>query len=952
MLALELRNHAHRLAALEVRPAHDERLHRRHAHGRRPGRRAHSRGQQHEENDPESDDPLHRPQYASRGPPVGDPLDEWLVVVLELELPGSEPVRSGVDDPIRVVPVSFAGHVGQSRDLDVRHPRSRCSPRPVPGALEHAEVGRDVQVARRVVLHDVGQRQVAQRAVEARPGGRAVARVVGHREDVTRSRRRRGVEPAVRDPGVVLVVRVDEDPGHVPVWIVRRQRVEPDERDVARRIRVRVVRDEHAAVRGRGPERRRVRCRTLDRGHRTACAVAPAGGRERRRAELDPVAARNREVAGELVAVLPELGQRHRAHAVRLRPDDGVLVVHGRRGPARVHRPRHDRVAGDRDVELVAALAVDRVGDPVPVRDRAVGEVHVRRRVEERVEAEVRVGRVEARLAAVAPEGLEPRVSASVVLPRSVVLRPTLQLSAVERAHREALELNRPETSVHALEPGRNRRQQLVTAAQVRLGEPTRVAVARAVRELAARPDDPAVRGLEELARVPRVRHEAVLVGMHPVRMVDVRRVHRHVREVHPGIGRAQHGAVVRDVRPVGAVLVVLVRAAEVHDVRLARRRVDEVVVPALAGAEVERVPGRSRRIVARQLGEDRHARRDVVAAVEPAVLDGAGVPFADVHPRLAVRQTRDRDVRPRGADRRVQRRLDLRPRVPAVSRAPDASRVRSCVEGVRVRRVDLDVTHAARCARRRVVRDRGDVRAAVRRARRAGMDHRPRGPAVRRAVEAPLRRPRDQRPVLADAAVAAHGRVSADREGRAGIDRVRIAGLDPDRPDTASVERRAAVRARPVVAAVGRLVEADACDTTAAARVALTGSDPERVRARIVRVDRDRPGRVDPEAPAQVLPVRVRRQRVVRAPDPSARRGDPHPALRAVAPVCRRPAAVRVDGEVGRATCRRVLLRHVRVRVPVRRELVQRRLRADLLPRQVFRSRPERRAEPAPVPS
>ena len=531
---------------------------------------------------------------------------------------------------------------------------------------------------------------------------------------------------------------------------------------------------------------------------------------------------------------------------------------------------------------------------------------------------------------------------ASVVLPRPVVLRPALELAVVERADREALELKRSEASVHALEPGRNRGQQLVTAAQVRLVEPTRVAVARAVRELAARPHDPAVRSLEELARVPRVRHEAVLVGMDPVRMVDVRRIERHVREGLARVRRAQHGAVVRDERLIrcGAVLVVLVRTAEVHDVRVARRRVDEVVVPALAGAEVERVPGRSRRVVARQLREDRRARGDVVAAVEPAVLDGAGVSFADVHPRLAVRQARDRDVGPRRADGRVQRRLDLRPRVAAVSRAPHATRVRSRVDRVRVARVDLDVTHAARCARCRVVRDRGDVRAAVRRARGAGVDHRPRGAAVRRAVEAPLRRPRDQRPVLADAAVAAHGRVSADREGRAGVDRVRIARLDPDRPDTARVERGGAVRARPVVAAVRRLVEADARDAAAAAGVALTRADPERVPARIVRVDRDRPGRVDPEAPAQVLPVRVRGQRVVRAPDASARRRDPHAALRAVAPVGRCPVAVRVDGEVGRPTRRRVLLRNVRVRVPVRRELVQRRLRADLLPRQVRRAR------------
>jgi len=64
------------------------------------------------------------------------------------------------------------------------------------------------------------------------------------------------------------------------------------------------------------------------------------------------------EVAGELVAVAAELGQRHRAHAVRLRPQGG------RR--ADEHRPVDYRVGDDRNVEE-PTRSVDRgIVDPGP----------------------------------------------------------------------------------------------------------------------------------------------------------------------------------------------------------------------------------------------------------------------------------------------------------------------------------------------------------------------------------------------------------------------------------------------------------------------------------------------------------------------------------------------------------------------------------------------------------
>ena len=80
-----------------------------------------------------------RRRGASGGRPEATPTSNELVAVLELELPGSEPVRSRVDDAVRVMPVSFTGHVGQACDLDVRHTWGRNRPRPATG-LQHAEV--------------------------------------------------------------------------------------------------------------------------------------------------------------------------------------------------------------------------------------------------------------------------------------------------------------------------------------------------------------------------------------------------------------------------------------------------------------------------------------------------------------------------------------------------------------------------------------------------------------------------------------------------------------------------------------------------------------------------------------------------------------------------------------------------------------------------------------------
>ena len=190
---------------------------------------------------------------------------------------------------------------------------------------QDAEVRRDVEGAVDVVESDVGQRQVAERAVEARPRRGPVPRVVGHREDVTRCRRGRGVEAAVRDPDVVRIVRVDRQPGREAIRVGGRQLVEPQEGDCACRVRISVLADEDAAVRGRRPQRRRAPApgrSTIEtippvRSPQPAAvnAVVPSGAQSPQGSVKRP---------GELVAVRAELRERHRAHAVRLRADDRV----------------------------------------------------------------------------------------------------------------------------------------------------------------------------------------------------------------------------------------------------------------------------------------------------------------------------------------------------------------------------------------------------------------------------------------------------------------------------------------------------------------------------------------------------------------------------------------------------------------------------------------------------
>ena len=190
-------------------------------------------------------------------------------------------------------------------------------------------------------------------------------------------------------------------------------------------------------------------------------------------------------------------------------------------------------------------------------------------------------------------------------------------------------------------------------------------------------------------------------------------------------------------------------------------------------------------------------------------------------------------------------------------------------------------------------------------------MDEAPRRAAVRRLVEAPLGGTRNGPGHTG----AAGRRVAAKRGGRAGVDGVRIAGLDDDRADSLAGELGVA-DPRPGLALVGRLVEAGAGDTAAAADVGLTGADVDRLAGHVVRVERDGSRRVDPERTTQVVPIDVVREDVLRAPDAATCGADVRDAL------------VRtrvVDGDRRRAATGDVRVRHVQVGVAEAFERVER---------------------------
>src|SRR5439155_3133999 len=174
--------------------------------------------------------------------------------------------------------------------------------------------------------------------------------------------------------------------------------------------------------------------------------------------------------------------------------------------------------------------------------------------------------------------------------------------------------------------------------------------------------------------------------------------------------------------------------------------------------------------------------------------------------------------------------------------------------------------SHGADAPRRAHVEvvELGEIAGAVRDVGRAVVDEAPRRPTVGRLVEAPLRRPRNG---TRDAGAADRGH-AAERRRRADVEGVRRTGLDHDLADALTGELGLADRPGPRVAAVGRLVEPRPGHTAGAADVRLARADVDGVACEIVRIDRHGARRVDPERAAEVLPLDVAGERVLRPPD------------------------------------------------------------------------------------
>ena len=97
-----------------------------------------------------------------QGPPEGGPSSfrcpdrEPALEPPEVEPPGTAPVRRGVQDPRR-------RDDRQTRDLDHRQAGAAAVHDVAPvGELRDAEVGRRVEIARQIVAHNVGDREVGQ----------------------------------------------------------------------------------------------------------------------------------------------------------------------------------------------------------------------------------------------------------------------------------------------------------------------------------------------------------------------------------------------------------------------------------------------------------------------------------------------------------------------------------------------------------------------------------------------------------------------------------------------------------------------------------------------------------------------------------------------------------------------------------------------------------------------
>ena len=92
----------------------------------------------------------------------------------------------------------------------------------------------------------------------------------------------------------------------------------------------------------------------------------------------------------------------------------------------------------------------------------------------------------------------------------------------------------------------------------------------------------------------------------------------------------------------------VMIRSAYINHIRIACGGVHKVVVPALAGTEIERSKSRTAGLRAAERGKTRRAGGDIVAAEEPG-RRSPDLPDAHVHSGVTVGQLRYGNLRPLG---------------------------------------------------------------------------------------------------------------------------------------------------------------------------------------------------------------------------------------------------------------------------------------------------------------
>ncbi len=143
-------------------------------------------------------------------------------------------------------------------------------------------------------------------------------------------------------------------------------------------------------------------------------------------------------------------------------------------------------------------------------------KVHIVRIAGKGVEPERRVGRAEARLAAITIDNLRPGNRRSVRLEGAVVLGSPLQMLGVVRGNRKTLELQRREALVEIDKLGRHAGQQLLAKSEIRRAQTSRSALRRNVGERSTGADDAAIRA-EDVRICPGNPDDRVRIGMHPV---------------------------------------------------------------------------------------------------------------------------------------------------------------------------------------------------------------------------------------------------------------------------------------------------------------------------------------------------------------------------------------------------------------------------------------------------